>query len=291
MNEGYFDTGSVELHFLEGPPAGPPLVLLHPLFSKWREFAVLIPGLEKVAHVLALDFRGHGQSGRTDSYRIESFVTDVAAFIRGRIGGPAIVFGHSLGGMVGLMLAAFHPELVKALILGEAIISVEFLKQFSDAARPKTVWWREIAGLKSPELIAEELRNELIPDPATGQPAPARRVYGEESPYFKFFAECLSRLDPGVFAANIENWDESYAAYRPDELFTKIECPVLLLQGRRELGGLMRDEDVDRALSLLSNGRRVRIEKAGHMLHLQDREGVLKAVAEFLASLPGEKTG
>jgi pimeloyl-ACP methyl ester carboxylesterase len=145
--------------------------------------------------------------------------------------------------------------------------------------------------MRSPDLIAEELRNEAIPDPRTGGLAPARKVFGEESPYFKFFAECLSRLDPRVFAANIENWDESYAAYRPDELFPKIQCPALLLQGNRELGGLMRDEDVDRALSLLPHGRRVRIEKAGHMLHLQDREGVLKAAAEFLASLPGEKTG
>ncbi len=291
MNEGYFHTDSVELYFVEGPAAGPPLVLLHALFSMWREFSVLIPGLEKIARVFALDLRGHGLSGRARSYRVEDYASDVAAFIQGRVGKPAVVFGHSLGGMTALVLGAAHPELVKALIIGEAIISGDTLRAFSAASRPQTGWWREIANLRSPDFIAEELRNELIPDPATGEPAPARRVYGEESPYFKFFAECLSRLDPAVFAANIEKWDESYAAYRPDELFPKIPCPVLLLQGRRELGGLMRDEDVDRALSLLPHGRRVRIEKAGHMLHLQDREAVLKAVSEFLASLPAGTEG
>lgn len=285
MNEGYFHTGSVELHFVEGPAAGPPLVLLHALFSMWREFSVLTPGLEKIAHVFALDLRGHGLSGRARSYRVEDYAQDVASFIVGRVGNPAVVFGHSLGGMTALVLGAAHPELVKALIIGEAIISVDSLRAFTAASRAQTGWWREIAKLRSPDFIAEELRDELIPAPGKGELVPARQLLGEDHPSFKFFADCLSRLDPGVFAANIENWDESYAAYRPDELFPKIPCPVLLLQGRRELGGLMRDEDVDRALSLLPRGRRVRIEKAGHMLHLQDREGVLKAVTEFLGSL------
>jgi pimeloyl-ACP methyl ester carboxylesterase len=285
MQERYFNTGSIGLHFMEGTPAGVPLLLLHALFSKWREFSVLIPGLEKIAHVFALDLRGHGQSGRADSYRVESFVPDLAAFIKGYVGKPAVVFGHSLGGMVGLMLAASQPEVVKALILGEAIISSEFLKMFSDASKPKTSWWREIAKLKSPELIAEELRNELIPAPGRKELVPARQLLGDESPSFKFFAECLSQLDPELLTANIETWDETYAAYQPDELFPRIQCPVLLLQGRRELGGLMRDEDVERALSLLPRGRRVRIEKAGHLLHLQDREGMLAAAAEFLGSL------
>ena len=286
MQERYFNTGSIGLHFMEGPAAGEPLLLLHALFSKWREFAVILPDLEKTAHVFAVDLRGHGQSGRADSYRIESFVPDLASFIRGVVGKPAVVFGHSLGGMVGLMLGAAHPELVKALILGEAIISREFLKEFSDAARPQTSWWREIARLGSSDLIAEELKNELVPVPGQKEPVPARRLFGENSPSFRFFAECLSQLDPELLSANIEKWDESYTTYKPDELFPGIQCPVLLLQGRRELGGLMREEDVERALRLLPHGRLVKIEKAGHLLHLQDRNAVLNAIVEFLESLP-----
>jgi pimeloyl-ACP methyl ester carboxylesterase len=285
MNEGYFNTGSVELHFVEGPPAGPPLLLLHPLFSMWRDFSVLTPGLEKIAHVLALDLRGHGLSGRAASYRIEDFVPDQAAFIRGQIGKPAVVFGHSLGGMIALMLGAAHPELVRALIIGEAIISRKLLEEFSAASRPMITWWREVAKLKSPELIVEELRNELVSAPGKKERVPARQLLGDNNPAFKFFAECLSLLDSAVLTANIERWEETYAAYRPEELFPKVRCPVLLLQGRRELGGLMPDRDVEKAMGLLPNGRRVRIEKAGHYLHLEDRDGVLRAVTEFLEDL------
>jgi pimeloyl-ACP methyl ester carboxylesterase len=285
MEEKYFNTGSVDLHYMDGPPAGPPLLLLHALFSKWREFSVILPELEKIAHVYALDLRGHGQSGRADSYRIESFVDDLASFIGGVVGEPAVVFGHSLGGMLALMLGASHPELVRALILGEAIISSKFLKQFADGSQPTTRWWREISRLRSPELIAEELRNELIPVPGQKEAVRARQVLGDNNPSFRFFAECLSQLDPKLLDANIEDWDETYAAYKPEDLFHKIPCPVLILQGNRKLGGLMRDEDVEKALRLLPRGRLVKIEKAGHLLHLQDRNAVLKAVVEFLGTL------
>jgi hypothetical protein len=37
---------------------------------------------------------------------------------------PAVVYGHSLGGEVGVMLAAQHPELVCALIVGDAPLSI-----------------------------------------------------------------------------------------------------------------------------------------------------------------------
>ncbi len=291
MQERYFDTGAVNLHFMEGRTEGVPLLLIHPLFSKWREFAVLTPGLGKIARVFALDLRGHGQSGRADSYRVESFVPDLATFIKGYVGQPAVVFGHSLGGMLALMLGAVHPDLVTALVIGEAIISRKLLEEFSRASRPKISWWREIAKLGSPELIAEELRNELVPAPPKNKLVPARQLLGDNNPSFNFFAECLSQLDPAVLTANIDAWDDTYAAYRPEELFPRIRCPVLLLQGKRELGGLMPDRDVEQALRQLPDGRRVRIERAGHYLHLEDREAVLRAVVEFLGSLPGQAEG
>jgi pimeloyl-ACP methyl ester carboxylesterase len=131
----------------------------------------------------------------------------------------------------------------------------------------------------------------MVPAPGKRELVPARQLLGDNNPSFKFFAECLSRLDPGVLAANIERWEETYAAYRPDELFPRIQCPVLLLQGRRELGGLMPDRDVEKALGLLPNGRRVRIEKAGHYLHLEDRDAVLRAVTEFLEDLKSAGEG
>ncbi|HZD59654.1 MAG TPA: alpha/beta hydrolase, partial [Anaerolineae bacterium] len=101
----------------------------------------------------------------------------------------------------------------------------------------------------------------------------------------QFGAECFSQTDPEMLTANIDRLDETYTEYKPEELFAKIQCPVLLLQANPELGGLMRNEDVDRALSLLPVAHHVKIHNVGHLLHVQDREAVINAVVPFLRSL------
>jgi pimeloyl-ACP methyl ester carboxylesterase len=64
LQEKRFDTGTVTLKYAEGPPAGPPLVLLHGGGDRWQQFQPLMPGLMAHRHVYALDMRGHGKSGR-----------------------------------------------------------------------------------------------------------------------------------------------------------------------------------------------------------------------------------
>src|SRR5690348_13520571 len=69
-------------------------------------------------HVYAPDLRGHGLSGRVPGhYLIQDFVPDISAFLQGVVRTPAVVVGHSLGGNVGIMLAAQYPHLVRALIV------------------------------------------------------------------------------------------------------------------------------------------------------------------------------
>lgn len=55
---------------------------------------------------------------------------------------------------------------------------------------------------------------------------------------------------------NSDYFDETYAGYLTEKLFPQIQCPVLLLQANPELGGLMRDEDVQKAMGLLSKAYR-----------------------------------
>lgn len=248
---------------------------------RWQAFFPVIPELEKEWHLYALDLIGHGQSGRAGSYRIQDFVPDTASFIKDCINEPAVVFGHSLGGMIAIMVAAFHPELVKALIIGDSAISVEFLKEFAESQKDKTVWWRELAKTKDIGFIMSELKKELIPVPGREGLVPAYQVYGEDHPSFRFGAECFSRLDPETLTANIDHFDETYAEYRTERLFPKIQCPVLIIQANPELGGLERDEDVAKALSLLPKAQHVKINHVGHWLHLQDKEAVLKAIAQW----------
>lgn len=71
--------------------------------------------------VLAADQRGHGESERrpVDLSR-QAFVDDAAMWIRELAGSRAVVIGQSLGGHTAFLLAAEHPDLVRALVVAEA---------------------------------------------------------------------------------------------------------------------------------------------------------------------------
>src|SRR5262245_53026388 len=117
LGERRFQTGSVEINYAESPPTGLPIVVLHGGAGSWRSGIGLIELLAERWHVYAPDFRGHGLSGRVPGrYVLRDYATDTAAFLERVVREPAVVYGHSLGGEVAIMVAAQHPPLVRALI-------------------------------------------------------------------------------------------------------------------------------------------------------------------------------
>ena len=116
--EKTFKGKSTKLNYLDwGSSSAEPLVMLHGGAWSWREYLSLIPSLAQAWHIYAPDFRGNGRSGWVPgSYRLRDFADDNAQFL-GQLKAPAVLAGHSLGGVVALMLAARCPDRMKALIL------------------------------------------------------------------------------------------------------------------------------------------------------------------------------
>ena len=107
LTEQAFDTGVVTINFAQGPPSGPPLVLLHGGGDRWQHFLPIMPSLVMRWHVFALDLRGHGKSGRVPGqYRPEHYAADVMSFLERQFAERVILFGHSLGGWIALLVAA-----------------------------------------------------------------------------------------------------------------------------------------------------------------------------------------
>jgi pimeloyl-ACP methyl ester carboxylesterase len=67
-------------------------------------------------NVWTLDFRGHGHSEKADSYELKDFLSD-AETVLAAIDRPAIVIGHSLGGLVAGSLAQSAHSKVRAVFL------------------------------------------------------------------------------------------------------------------------------------------------------------------------------
>jgi pimeloyl-ACP methyl ester carboxylesterase len=110
-------SSGINLAYAEGPDNGPPVLLLHAQTSAWQTYNRVLPGLAWDFHVFAIDLPGHGASSRTPTgYDVHTLTAEVAEFARQVIGQPAIVSGHSSGGLIAAQLAAEFPELAQALL-------------------------------------------------------------------------------------------------------------------------------------------------------------------------------
>jgi len=283
LKEQSFNTGFATINYAEGPCSGPPLVLLHGIISRWQYFLPIIPSLSTRWHIFALDFRGHGKSGRVQGkYRIDDYAEDTIAFIQHNLTEPAVLFGHSVGGAVSLLIAARYPESVKAIVVGDTPLCAESLSKGIDPNLFAT--WKNLASSRySVEEIANKLADTSIS--LVGQLIQVRlkNLPGTDEAFLRFEAKSLSELDPEVLTPVIDG--KMFGGYNDKDLLPAVSCPVLLLQGNPVLGAAMSDSDVKRALSLFPNAIRIRIEGVGHELHLNRAEPVIRAITYFLESL------
>jgi pimeloyl-ACP methyl ester carboxylesterase len=106
-------------YFVAG--TGPPVVLLHGLTGAASNFAELAPLLARRARVLIPELPGHGGSTPLPAApSLDPYAERVRLVAEHEAMLPAVLVGHSLGGLVALRLAMRHPAAVKGLVLAGA---------------------------------------------------------------------------------------------------------------------------------------------------------------------------
>lgn len=289
FKEQSFDTGVVTLNYAEGPATGSALVLLHGGNARWQFFSGIMPDLVDKWHLYVPDLRGQGKSGRVPGrYRLQDYTDDIIAFVQECIGEPAHLFGVSLGGIVGLMVAAQASDMIRSVVVGDSPLTGETWLAVLNQTRDRLASWRALAGggIPIPELI-EHLKNAPVEVPGRANPIPMREAFGEDSPHYPWLADNLYQTDPDFFAALLDDPETTAEGYDMETLLPAIECPVLLLQADPENGSALTDGEVARGLQLLAQPRHVRFAGISHMLFNEPhgKEPVLQAVSEFLGSV------
>ena len=122
------NTGSVTLHY-EQSGSGRPLILLHGNGENSAIFDAAMPLLAKRFTVYAIDSRGHGQSSPVSEYHYADMAQDVAEFIRLLGLEQPIVYGFSDGGILALLLAIRHPDMVGGIIASGVNVRPDGLKR------------------------------------------------------------------------------------------------------------------------------------------------------------------
>lgn len=236
--------------------SGPPIVLLHGLTGSRERYSHLAAWLEsRDYHVLNIDLRGHGESPWAETYRAGDYASDVAGLIDTQRIGPAVVVGHSLGGVVALKLAAHRSNAVKALFLEDPAVYTdstaapdEFVK-FVEQIRA----WQE-RGVTEAVLIAE-----LGQWPSAH---PNRNVQDVLNPVqLARLARGLLAFDPAAADAAISG--ESWEGFDPK---APVRCPVTVLRADPSLGAAFPLEHSERYVVDVPQARIVLAEGSSHSI-------------------------
>jgi pimeloyl-ACP methyl ester carboxylesterase len=270
--------GPPALHYVEGPAVGPTLLLLHGVTRCWRDWASLLPELAQEWQVVALDHCGHGESGRTPgAYRVIDYARRVEAFVReSEFRGPLVVFGHSLGAMVALHLAAECPEKIVGAVLEDPPFHTMGENIGATAYRPQFAGMQEVARRGGEvEAMTDALADIRVPGP-NGE---VRLGDTRDRASLRFSAECLVHIDPEVFAPLVAGtWLDGFDHLA---LWPRVKCPLLLLQGDPRNGGALTDEDADLAERTAARCQRVRFEGVGHQIHRTVPQQVVATVCKW----------
>lgn len=112
----FLDTGKIKLYY-EKTGTGKPIILLHGNGEDHKIFNKTVQILKNHYTVYAIDSRDHGKSGKVNELHYEDMADDVYDFITFLNLEKPIVYGFSDGGIIALILAVKHQDILSKIIV------------------------------------------------------------------------------------------------------------------------------------------------------------------------------
>jgi len=112
-----------------GPPDAPPIVLTHGWGVNSTEWYYVKKHLADRFRVIVWDLPGLGLSRKPDNndFRLEKLAADLGAVLTATTGGrPAVIAGHSIGGMITLTFCRLFPEALGSRVAGIGLVHTTY---------------------------------------------------------------------------------------------------------------------------------------------------------------------
>ena len=116
----FVDLEGLRIHYLDwGAEGSRPLIMLHGIGRVAHTFDHIAPHFVGDYHVLAVDMRGHGDSGWDPggNYLVLDYTLDIERLVAELALNDIVLWGNSTGGRVAQVFAGRNPELVSGLIV------------------------------------------------------------------------------------------------------------------------------------------------------------------------------
>jgi pimeloyl-ACP methyl ester carboxylesterase len=272
----------VELHLLEWSTEGVPMLLLHGFGNEahiWDDFAPIVAPHYRT---LALDHRGHGQSGWDPEgrYEVDSLVDDVEAVTAALGIERLVIVAHSLGGRVATIFAGRHPERMAGLVIVDIGPEV-------DARGSMRIRQDVEANLDPVFTSVEEYARVLSLAYPAATPEALRRMakHGlrtrDDGRLELAMDPALRGITAGRSGSAEAEQQEQLLQKRMWDALAALPCPALVVRGAAS--DILSPETADRMVDdVLQKGRLAIVPRAGHSVMTDNPSGFNDAVASFV---------
>ena len=237
-------------------------MLVHGLMGRGSTWSRQLPWLARLGSVYTYDAPWHRGRDVDDPEPIstERFVADLAAAVDD-LGAPAVLIGHSMGGLHSWCLAATRPDLVSAIVVED--MAADFVGRTVGSWEP----WLH--------ALPEEFDS-------------AEMVFAEFGPIAgRYFLEAFDRTPTGWrLHGKPEHWIAIAAEWGTRAYWSQwraVQAPVLLI----EAGDSVVPPGQMTTMAELAGERAtyVRVAGAGHLVHGEAPQAYREAVEAFLRPL------
>lgn len=255
--------------------SGPDIILIPGLASSrdiWEEVAAKLAGKYRLHLVQVRGFAGMPAGGNATGPVSAPVAQELARYIRERgLQRPAVI-GHSMGGTIGMLLAARHPELVGRLMVEDMTPYMGLMF----GTTPDSV-----------RALAESTRDSLLAQHARGQPGMLEQMY----PTMTRVERKRSMLQKGLRESHrptvVNAFHELIVTDLRPEL-ARITAPVTVLyvvpetSPTQPMTADQYDAMMRGAYANLRKLRLVKVAEANHFIHFDQLDRFLGEVDAFL---------
>jgi 3-oxoadipate enol-lactonase len=255
----------VRLHYEETGRGAETIVFSHGLLWSSAMFEPQIRALASEFRCIAWDHRGQGRSESPDErcHQIEACYQDALALLDHLGATPCHFVGLSMGGFVGMRIAARHPELLRTLTLMATASDPEPRTNIPKYQRLNLVARLLGVGLVANKVMPIMFGRSFLDDP------------GRAEERARWTAELRSNAK-SIFRA-VNGVIERQGCV--DEL-ENIQCPTLILHGDED-AAITRERAKATHQALRGSSFRA-IERAGHTMTVENPVAVNQALRGFL---------
>lgn len=240
----------------------PSLLLLHGIYDRAESWLPVVEGLARDFYLVMPDLRGHYRSDwPVQGYELTDYATDAVALLDALGIDKTLVLGHSLGGLITIVLTGQEPERFRAAVLEDPP---------SERSRDIRTW---VGALLTAKHATEEQTYVAV---QAFHPGRTEDDWHRETEWLRATAD-------GPFLAL-----ESQMLGEPelfDAVMARISCPILLLQADPRLGGALSTEAARRVTAGHEDRQLVTFPDAGHLIHREHPEKFVEVVAGFLREI------